>query len=418
MVVDSPNRSASAGLAYPAVLCLALVSVACGGDDGMTMEEPPPAMPRRPPARTQVWQSDPVVEGGGLHVELALVGDRPAVVYYATEAREDGPCEEIGGDDLPTRLLWDLFYAEERAGGFERERISEVLSFNAPQGLDFGVAPDGTPTVSALTGGPHVMLRFCAANDLGIYTRDAPGSWSVETAVSSSGEAATGMPASDYGEVVGHWPGLAFDASGAPAVAYKDVHAGGIQNDDFERADLELAWRGGGSWRALPVDAGGGAGSFNRMVFDEAGRPVIAYYDAQRGVPVLVSQSDDERFDSLAEGWSETSFGDTRFDEGYSPSLALDDSGNLAVAYYRCGRAGEGLGECDSQEDGLVFAHRQGDAEFEYEVVDEGDSGVSCGRNPSLAFEAQGVPIIAYECEGMDDGSVVDGLRFARREAL
>lgn len=461
-------------------LALGVFTAGCGGDDAAEDEGPPSAKPRRPDEKESAWSTGSVIaREAGLHVELVVTGEgRPAVAYYATEARDDGPCTEIMGDDQPERLLWDLYYAEERGTGFQTETIAEVLSFNVPQGLDLAVDMAGAPVVAALTGGPHVMLRFCSANDVGFYERTAANNWRVTTAVRSSGEAATGDEASDYGEVVGHWPGLAVDGStGETAIAYKDVHAGGIQNDDLERADLEIALGRGGSWQALPIDWGAGAGSYNRALFDRDGRIVVlsynpvesrtddrhglwvsrsadggqtweqtrllrapqlhagsialdpdgrlhvVYYDVTRGVPVLVSQRSTDGFLSLADDWQETTFGDTRYDEGYQPSLAFDASGALAVAYYRCANASAELGECAPADDALVFALRrpEGDSEygdFEYEVVDSGESEGACGQDPSLAFEAGGHAIIAYQCQALEGGALVDELHFARREAL
>ncbi|MDD9945211.1 MAG: hypothetical protein OXU20_29480, partial [Myxococcales bacterium] len=254
--------------------CTTLVAMGCGGDGaGMEEMETPKATPRRPGEKVDPWQAGTVIaREAGLHPEIVVTGDgNAAVAYYATKARDMGLCDEIEGDDLPMRMLWDLWYAQESATGFAAEPIGEVLSFNVPQGLDMAVDPAGAPAVATLTGGPHVALRFCSANDVGFYRRVGAGNWQVTAAVRTSGEAATGDAASDYGEVVGHWPGLAIDASGNAAIAYKDVHAGGIQNDDLERADLEVALQNGGGWRAVPVDWGKGAGSYNRALFDAEG---------------------------------------------------------------------------------------------------------------------------------------------------
>jgi len=51
--------------------------------------------------------------------------------------------------------------------------------------------------------------------------------------------------------VVGFWPALAFDQNGNAAIAYRDVHTGVLQSDDWRRADLELAFgSGGGTFEA------------------------------------------------------------------------------------------------------------------------------------------------------------------------
>jgi hypothetical protein len=371
--------------------------------------------------------------------------------------------------DLPDKLLWDLHYATPGGGGWNVEDVEAVLAIAEPPGLDLAVAPDGTPTIAALTGGPFAMLRYCGANDLGLYRRGG-GGWSADVAVASSGEAATGMPASDYGEVVGHWPGLAYDGGGEPAIVYRDVHAGGLQSDDFRRADLELAWREGGGWRHIPVDVGRSAGNFNQLAFDGEGRPVIAYYlpmeataasqqgiwlarsadggatweqvrllagptsprpdlavdpstgqlhvvyyDGNRGVPVHATLVDSSRFTD-ASAWDQEIFGDSRYDEGHSPAIAVGPDGVLGVAYYRCTRATEGIGDCRAADDAIVFAYRVRDA-WEREVVDEGDDG-TCGVYPAVGFEADGSPVVGYACATLVDGALDDEVRFGRREPL
>lgn len=456
---------------------LALCALGCGDEsssDGDDADDPKPSMPRQVPGSTEVWSNEVLpADNAGQHLRLLYDEDnaRPLLAYYALTGIDDGPCVEIGGGvDVPTRWLWDLVYAEEQASGWQFETAVQTLSQSAPPGFDFALATDGTPLLAAITGVPITLPMYCGAHDVGLFTRDAPGSWSEQTLVSTSGEAASGEPASDAGEIIGYWPALAIDGGGNPAVAYEDVHFGGIQNDDFERADLEITI--GGS--ARPVDVGVGAGKFNRLLFDPDGRPVIvhynpvmqeldnrtglwvtrsedggttwdsvrlfsaplvnppdaifdgdgglqvAYYDPGRGVPVLASLTDDAMFTSFNDGWQETTIGDARFDEGYDPSLAVDGSGRLALAYFRCARTDmQNLGSCDSQEDGLVLLHRASDSDdFTIEEVDSGEDVGDCGRSPSLIFEGDGRLAIAYVCQGRDGDTLIDQVRFARREAL
>jgi len=455
-----------------AMATLLAASLGCGDDDGMTPTDAAVDV-RRPPIGGSSWETEVVATGHvGLHVRVAVVGGQAALAFFSTQARNDGPCTEIGTMDVPDRLLWDLHYAEAGAGTWSVEDVQAVLSLSDPPGLDFAAAPDGTPTIAALTGGPWVTpgIGYCGANDLGLYGRDGPGSWSADVAVATSGEAASGMPASDYGEVVGFWPGLAYDAAGQPAIVYRDVHAGGIQSDDFRRADLELTWRDGGGWRHIPVDVGRSAGSYNQLVFDGEGRPVIVYYlpmeatmgsqqgiwvarssddgatweqvrllagptspspdivvdpstgqlhvvyyDGGRGVPVHAGLVDSSRFTDAA-AWDQEIFGDSRYDEGHRPSMAVGPAGILGVAYYRCTRATEGIGDCRAADDAVVFAFRERGA-WDREVVDEGDDG-PCGLTPSLDFEPDGSAVIGYMCSSLVDGSLDQQVRFGRRDPL
>ena len=51
---------------------------------------------------------------------------------------------KLGDDEaVPNRIIWDLYYAEERSSGWEVETVEQILSFNSPQGVDFTIAlPD------------------------------------------------------------------------------------------------------------------------------------------------------------------------------------------------------------------------------------------------------------------------------------
>jgi hypothetical protein len=345
---------------------------------------------RRPDRPSDHWTREMIDDDQvGLHVRLVIVEGRAAVAYFATRGREQGLCTELGA-----------------------------------------------------------MMGFCGANDAGWFTRTG-GTWSVTTAASNSGEAATGEAGSDFGEVVGHWPALAYDRDGNAAIAYKDVHSGSIQFDDLNRADLELTWQSGGSFRHIPVDWGRSAGNFVRMVFDAENRPVIlyylpldgpdvprqgiwaarssdsgttwekirllagpteegpdvaldgngmlhvAYYHATRGQPVVVSLTDPEHFESLRP----------------------DPDGRLALTYRRCTAATDGVGNCNARDDGVVFAFREASS-WKIELVDEGESSGLCGHTPALGFEADRSPVIAYRCQALVNGEIDNRVYLARRDPL
>jgi hypothetical protein len=309
--------------------------------------------------------------------------------------------------------------------------------------------------------------------------------------VASSGEAtAVGLEnqgASDFGQIIGLWPALAFDSAGNAAIAYKDVHNGDIQSDDHRIADLELAWQQGG-WDHIPIDMGRGTGNYTAIAIDGTDRAVlasynpvednnmqrgiyafrtapradgspmcgdeetrslpvtgcgwdavrlyagatdqgisvaigpddtthIAYYRGDRGAPYLATLTDDTSFGDLASGWSNESFGDDRFDEGYDPALAIDPNGRVAAVYYRCALATAGLGNCRPADDGVVFAYQTAGGEWEREVID--DSPEECGRYPSLAFDSAGRAHVAYVCRTSGAGGMLEDQVFvATREPL
>jgi hypothetical protein len=429
----------------------------------------------RPPRPSASPWTKSVVEGGhvGLHPRLAVSSTgETGVAYFGIDHQVDGVCEEFAVENPPAKMRWTLRYARQSGSSWEVETVATPAFTGPPPGMDLKFSPQGQPVIAAMAGDPQwfELYGYCGANDAALYHREGPESWRVETAVATSNEAATGQPASDFGFVVGYWSTLAFDSQGQPAVAYKDVHAGSIQRDDFARADLEFAHRRGGRWLAEAVDIGSGAGDYNRLIFDEDDVPVIAYYkptesnieerigiwvarqdpqgqgwervrlfgngtpegpdvlrhpqngglhvvfyNSRKGAPELATLEDRSRFGSVA-AWQFEDLGDPNFDEGYTPSIAVAPTGELAVAYYRCTRAAARLGDCKDGDDGLIFAWKDGD-EWKREVVDEGGQG-PCGNRPSLSFDGQGRPIIAYRCETLTDGQVEAQVKFARRSTL
>lgn len=453
------------------VLAAALGAALAGCDDGPA--DPAPDMrvvPRPPVDAAPTWVRVTVDEDAGLFPAIDARGERIGVAYWSARGREDGPCEAVG-EPFPTRVVWSIRYAERGADGWVAETAHEPLLLGAPVGLDFAFAPDGTPTIAATVGPPLVERRYCGANDGGLITRGA-GGWAVETVVSGSAEAASGEAASDFGDVVGYWPALAFDADGAPAMAWQDVHGGSLQGDDLTRADAEFAWRRDGGWAHAPVDVGRGAGAHNALVFDAGGRPVLLYqnpvvdledgrfgvwaarsadggatwatvrlaetgtsdrlslavappgapdagalyaawYDAAAYGPVVARLAPDAAFED-AGAWQRSRPGDPRFDEGRQPSLRFGPDGGLAVAWYRCARVAA-AGDCDPEDDAVVFAALDG-GDWRAEVVDAGDAGL-CGMQPALAFDADGRPVVAYRCSRSAADGFVFRLDIATREA-
>ncbi len=418
--------------------------VASTGDDPVSDAlEDTPTWPL-PPAYVEAWEVSTVADfQAGGNLRLAVGGDRVALAWFGTSAQDDGPCEELPDEVPPTRKVYPLWYAESKGDAWDVEKVMDQLRIDPPVGLDLAFGADGLARIATQVGEPVVTVYYCGVNDVALLRRDGAEQWFVETAVVTSGEAVTGEAGSDYGEVVGLWPALAFDDSGEPAIAYKDVHAGSVQGDDFNRADMELTRRSGQAWAATPVDFGRGAGDYNDLVFDDQDRAVVLYgnpttdpldsaqglwvarevpdaavdedpwqfvrlreqkvlerpsialgpedvlhvvfYDPDKGVPVLATLPDPEAFtDETA--WTFETFGDPSYDEGIHPSMGFDADGNLAVAYYRC---------CAPADDGVVLAVRREEG-WERELVAPGGDGL-CGTYPNLAFSAAG-PIVAFQC--------------------
>ncbi len=235
-----------------------------------------------PTPQPQRWTTG-LVEGGnvGLHPRIAVAPNGTiGAAWMAIEGREDGPCTELGEDPPPPmQIRWAVRYAEFNGTGWSAEDVADLRFVGQPPGIDLAFDANSTAILGGMAGDPVVQFRYCGVNDAAIYTRTSAGNWTAQTAVRNSGEAATGDAASDFGAVVGYWPALAVASNGDVGLAYKDVHAGGIQSDDFRRADLEFAWRRGNAWTPYPVDFGRGGGQFSKMVFDQEDRPIIMHYN-------------------------------------------------------------------------------------------------------------------------------------------
>jgi len=476
-LLDATKRGRSLRILFATVAALAMVQPLSGcGDDGTAGDDDDDLPPPRRPDREGAWTRGAALTGGvGRGVKAVWLEDElsMAVAYFRTEETEGGPCfEDVEGEDVPesNEIRWTLEYAVEGFGGWSTEVVTEVLAVTRPENFDLQLDPSGTPQVTTWTGGNLVEPPFrflCNAHDLGLFTRDGEGSWSVETVVAESDQAFVEgdgtAAASNFGSAVGYWPAFGYGPDGQLLVTWTDRHSGISQQDDFRRADLEVAYRGagGGGFGYTAVDWGRGAGSFMDVDFDADGNPLVAYEnrrnpapgeDDARGIFVTRSLDGGETWETVrllanrpsvqgldmavspttgeiamlhynpedelprlrtletdgtftdADAWGDDlSFADGLFDEGRNPTLAFDSQGRLAVAYYRCQRATATGDTCPSGDDALVFVWRDVDGTWsDIEVVDEGNELGQCGRTPSLVLEEDGSETyarIAYLCQ-------------------
>ena len=462
-----------------ATLGLGGVLLGCGDDEepeqnnDQNNNDPPP----RPDPVDDDWEVEavPFDDEGGFQLRMAVHEGTIGLAFFDLIPRTGEPCDELEIDDPPNKIEYSLHYMERSGqGDWSQELIHSVPFVGAPPGLDLQYDAQGRAVVATMIGDPvSQLVEYCGVNDVGVLRREGAQDWNYETAVSTSGEAAAGHPSADAGYVVGYWPGLAFDSDGQAAVAYRDVHFGGIQADDFRRADLEFVHRQGGSWEPEPIDWANGAGLYNRLIFDDEDRPIIAYYtptesnieerlgywvtrrvdgewqkvqlfnrgnteepsialhpqtgalhllfyDSEFGTPRMATLEDWDNFES-ASAWEFTDsveIGDPTYDEGYSPSLAISPQGTLAAAYYRCAMATQGLGDCRAEDSAVIFAHLNGD-EWELEAVDEGEHLAFCGQAPTLIFDGD-EPVVSYRCEVYDEEEelISTEIRLARRDAI
>ncbi len=401
------------------------------------------------------WSSEMIEEhDGGLQSQLALApSGNVYVAHWSNAGFEDGLCEEVL-INTPPRQRYDLFLAEHSGGAWSTETIEQPTVAFTPNGIGIAVDAAGEPAV-AFTGGPASDI-YCGGNDAVLAERSG-GVWSFDTAAAESADAFAGEAASDFGTVVGIWPGLAYDANGQPAIVYRDAHSGTIQHDDLYRADFEFAWRDGGGWLNEPADIGEGAGDFGKIVFDGKGRPVAAYAitvisqsDSRHGVWATRRESDGtwervllhtgaiddnitggvdpitgdivfafyskadsavrvwrlvdaDRFTEI-DAWEGQTVGQAQYDEGQYVSLAFTPAGEVALAYHRCRLISAGGSACDMNDEAVIFAVEQ-DAGWAFDVVHEAETG-SCGEYTSLAIDqATSTAWISFRCTDGEPGN-------------
>lgn len=435
-------------------LPLLLLAACAGSDDsGMGDDDTGPIDTGDRPDPV-AWTVDTTVDLAiGARPRLAATpgGDLVAVAF-ATEGERRGTCED-GAPRTHTDLhllTWD--------GAWTSQVLASPAAPLGPTGVGLAVDVAGGAWVTWADGEP--LATWCGGHDLVMASPDGAGGYRTETVVSESGEAATGEPASDAGSVVGLWSDIAFDPSGNPAVAYRDAHFGALQRDDRYRSDAELAWRTGG-WTHQAVDAGAGAGDYNRVAFDLEGRPIVAT------VLPIVKQGEDRqglwvarRVDGAWERemvhagevgddvvlrvlpngdvvvgayipddaaavlyrheggawnrWRPIWVARDGWSEGRDVDLDVTSDGRLVAAFHTCGRLSEvAEGSCDTADEGPRLAVQDG-AEFEVETIHlQGDG--ACGREISLAL-VDDVPHVVFRCSIETDGSYEDRLLHAVRE--
>jgi hypothetical protein len=117
-----------------------------------------------------------------------------------------------------------------------------------------------------------------------------------------------------------------------------------------------------------------------------------AYYDNTSNLLMYTDSMDGTK-------WSTPATIDTIGYTGLYPSLAFDDNGDPAVAYYRCNATGPAVMSCDPATDGLYLARRAGGA-WTREVV-SANSAILDGMYPALAF-VKGKAVIAFQESSYD----------------
>jgi hypothetical protein len=373
----------------------------------------------------------------GYHTVASASADK---VVFASLASTAGtaPCALL--DRTATAPVWDICVVLPTATGYAGSiPTSQPYVDKPPTGVGIALDKAGEP-VLAYTGGPSGSYR-CGASDM-LIAGVSGGKLGTPRTLATGSES-TGMPADQaaeciqnvcgLGDATGFWPSIALDpVSGTLGVAFRDMHFG-RDTTDYASSDVEFA-RGDG-YAVYTVDVSRGGGSYNRVAFSPAGKAAVVHYAAEgRTQPaVWLDRETDQGWQSLqlagsireeigfgisAQGlwalayfdastkllmyressdgatWSVAENIDNDGLTGYYPSLAFDDQGSPAVAYYRCADNGAKSDTCDPTQDGLFLARRRSGI-WKTQVV-RGDPDIYDGLYAALAFVA-GKAVIAFQ---------------------
>jgi hypothetical protein len=353
--------------------------------------------------------------------------------------------------------MWNVCYAESGSGGTFTSSVVTTQPYVGPTGVGLAFDSSGNASI-AYTGVGAASEKWCGANEL-FVTSAKGGTFGAPVQVSNGGQSTALVAAQagncsqgicNTGDTTGLWPALGFDPHGNPMMAFRDVHYG-FAADDFAKSDVELAEGSGATPPILDIDVARGGGSYNRLAFTPSGLPAVLQYVATGGLPGvwldlqlvaggLGAQEGDGGWTSSqvstglagaqlgfainAQGvfaaayydegttrllyvestdgatWGTPVSVDLNGSTGFYPSLAFDANGNPAIAYYRC-NATSGT-NCDPTQDGLYLARRT-NGTWTPEAVHT-DPATTDGLDPALAF-VNGQAVIAFQITSFDPAS-------------
>ena len=449
-------------------VCLLAAGCSPGtGDQTLVRDSAVPAPDMSVATRQYTTQTVAGVGQSGFQTTLVTSGTTVALATFSNPAgNSDGgtaTCKTMNG---PAEVrTYEIWYAESTAGGaFKPTKVSSE-KYLSLTGVGLALSPAGDAAL-AYTGNaagvPEPTLR-CGASNL-LLVAGKGGAFGAPKAVATSSQSAMLVPdqmtqciqqVCNMGDATGFWPAVAFDAKGQPAVAFRDIHFG-FANDDFASSDVEYS--PGPGYSILTVDVSRGGGTYGRLAFTPAGDPAIAHYNGERdlatdgiwvnhaaaGVWTATRASAAKIGEMLgfaisAAGtwgiayfddagirlsyiestngadWSAPVDVDTDGITGQFPSLAFDADGQPAIAYYRCNDYDPVKRSCDRDKDALLLARRSAGA-WQIDKV-SAQPGVFDGYYPSLGFVA-GKAVVAYQVRTFDPGSNTNGfeLHVAREQ--
>ena len=134
------------------------------------------------------------------------------------------------------------------------ETIKDKVQFNVGIGIAF--QPNGEPAVVYIGGGWDSQSLTYLQDDLMMSVRSG-GTWTESTVARTGDQVTCGNPVSDRGEIAGVWPAIAIDSTGKKYVAWRDIHSGQYNEQDWRGSDLELAEGTGTPAPGVCLAAGG-----------------------------------------------------------------------------------------------------------------------------------------------------------------
>jgi hypothetical protein len=427
-------------MAVATVLCLA-----CSGGDnpdggGLVHLDGPAAPPDTSPTVSTFTVH--AIPGCGLAGYQTVAAAADGKVAFASLAMTGQTAECVLADRTDRGDVYNICVVLPSATGFTGS-IATSQTYSAMMGVGIALDRSGEP-VLAYTGGPSGRYR-CGAGDMLIASVSGGVLGTPRTIAADS--QSTGMPADqavncaaqdvcNQGDATGFWPSIARDpASGALGVAFRDMHFG-FAADDRESSDVEFA-RGDG-YAVYTVDVARGGGTFNRLAFSPAGKAAVVHYSLDRNPAIWLDLETTQGWTSQklftgeirdaigfaisaqglyglayfdlgrkllvyrestdGETWTAAKDVDRDGMTGYFPSLAFDEQGEPAIAYYRCGDYAAG-DKCDANKDGLYLARRRQGTWESRKVL--GEDGIHDGLHTALAF-AGGKAVIAYQSSYFD----------------
>ncbi len=335
--------------------------------------------------------------------------------------------------------------------------IATTQSYDTMMGVGIALDKAGTP-VLAYTGGPSAA-RHCGASDMVMAPISGGKAGTPRTIAADS--RSTGMPddqaiscaaqdVCNQGDATGYWPSLALDpVSGNLGVAFRDLHYGAGADTDMASSDVEFAV--GPGYAVYTIDVARGGGTANRLAFSPTGMAAVAHtslsskpgiwldwqtaagwksqklLDGKSGeqlgfaisgqglyaLAYFESKSQMLFYRESTDGgeWSSAECVDNDGVVGNYPSLAFDDQGQPAIAYYRCNDYG--ADGCNRDKDGLFLARRLNGTWITRKIA--GDNGVVDGLYTALAF-MNGKAVIAFQTSTFDPvaGTTTVGLSVAK----